>query len=283
MPFTPSHIAAALPFLRGPVTRLPYVPAALVIGTMIPDVPLFTAAWPSYATTHSASGVLTVDVLATCAAVAVFHLVFRAPLIALLPRRVGERLHTTPPLRSPMHVVWVPVAAAFGAATHAFWDSFTHGRSVAIWGPRFGETVVAGLPLYALLQHLSSVFGLLALGRWTLRRLRAMPSRTDARHPTMPTSSRVLTALALLATTAAGAVIWPLQHAPGGLARTAYWASIGGVTVAFWAATAYCAIFTAVRMLRRRQPAAASTISGLALPPRSETTANAVPSGPKTP
>lgn len=33
MPFTPSHVAAALPFLRTPL-----IPAALVIGTMTPDL-----------------------------------------------------------------------------------------------------------------------------------------------------------------------------------------------------------------------------------------------------
>jgi len=92
MPFTPSHIAAVLPMMRRPVTRLPFVPTALVIGSMIPDVPLFTSHWPDYHQTHSVAGVLTVDALATCAAVALFHLVFRAPLAELLPRWIADRL-----------------------------------------------------------------------------------------------------------------------------------------------------------------------------------------------
>ncbi|NUT31857.1 MAG: DUF4184 family protein, partial [Hamadaea sp.] len=191
MPFTPSHIAAALPLLRGPLTRLPYVPAALVIGTMIPDVPLFTALWPSYATTHSLAGVLTVDVVATCVAVALFHLVLRAPLIALLPRRIGDRLPPTPPLRAPVTLVWVPVTAAFGAATHSFWDSFTHWRSTVVWGPELGTVVVADLPLYNVLQHLSSTLGLLAIGWWSLRRLRDLPRRSEPLRLRLTTPVRV--------------------------------------------------------------------------------------------
>src|SRR5215207_10039344 len=36
MPFTPSHMAAALPFVRTPL-----IPSAIAIGTMAPDVPYF--------------------------------------------------------------------------------------------------------------------------------------------------------------------------------------------------------------------------------------------------
>ena len=36
MPFTPSHAVVALPFLRTPL-----VPAAIAVGAMTPDLPLF--------------------------------------------------------------------------------------------------------------------------------------------------------------------------------------------------------------------------------------------------
>ncbi|MGK3950645.1 DUF4184 family protein, partial [Microbacterium sp. K2] len=36
MPFTPSHALVALPFIRTPL-----VPAAIAIGAMTPDLPLF--------------------------------------------------------------------------------------------------------------------------------------------------------------------------------------------------------------------------------------------------
>lgn len=37
MPFTPSHAIVALPFVRSPLA-----PAAVAVGAMAPDLPLFT-------------------------------------------------------------------------------------------------------------------------------------------------------------------------------------------------------------------------------------------------
>jgi hypothetical protein len=283
MPFTPSHIAAVLPMMRRPVTRLPFVPTALVIGSMIPDVPLFTSHWPDYHQTHSVAGVLTVDALATCAAVALFHLVFRAPLAELLPRWIADRLPAPFGLGRVRDLVWIPVAAAAGAATHVAWDSFTHGRSVEIWGPRMA-TEVFGLPLFSLLQYLSTVLGLLGLVWWTARRLRALPPRpADGQRRLSPTM-RTMTVLGIATCAVSGAVGWPAVHQAQGPQPTLFWAGVGLVTSSACAVTGYAGLFTAFRVARWvRQPAAASTISGLARPSRSETTASATPSGPTTP
>jgi hypothetical protein len=49
MPFTPSHAVIALPFVRTPL-----VPAAIAIGAMAPDLPLFVRGLPlHYGVTHS--------------------------------------------------------------------------------------------------------------------------------------------------------------------------------------------------------------------------------------
>ena len=49
MPFTPSHAVVALPFLRTPL-----VPAAIAVGAMSPDLPLFLRGMPlHYGMTHS--------------------------------------------------------------------------------------------------------------------------------------------------------------------------------------------------------------------------------------
>ena len=49
MPFTPSHAVVALPFLRTPL-----LPAAIAIGAMAPDFPLFVRGLPlHYGLTHS--------------------------------------------------------------------------------------------------------------------------------------------------------------------------------------------------------------------------------------
>ena len=57
MPFTPSHAAAVLPFLRTPLPA-----SALVIGSVAPDLPYYLPVdlpWD----THTASAVVTVDLL----------------------------------------------------------------------------------------------------------------------------------------------------------------------------------------------------------------------------
>ncbi|MGH2690853.1 MAG: DUF4184 family protein, partial [Actinomycetota bacterium] len=83
MPFTLSHGAAALPFLRGPL-----VPAAVVAGTFVPDLPLFTDLSPRYSLTHSAWGVVTADVVLALLALAAWYGLLREPVLALAPRWV---------------------------------------------------------------------------------------------------------------------------------------------------------------------------------------------------
>ena len=48
MPFTPSHAVLALPFVRTPLA-----PAAVAVGAMTPDLPLFVRGLPvTYGLTH---------------------------------------------------------------------------------------------------------------------------------------------------------------------------------------------------------------------------------------
>ncbi|RZI93616.1 MAG: DUF4184 family protein, partial [Microbacterium sp.] len=49
MPFTPSHAVVALPFVRTPL-----LPAAVAVGAMAPDLPLFLRGTPlSYQLLHT--------------------------------------------------------------------------------------------------------------------------------------------------------------------------------------------------------------------------------------
>ena len=59
MPFTPTHVAAALPALPW-LRRFGNVPAsALVIGTMIPDAAVFLPRVFDYGVAHSVPGLFT--------------------------------------------------------------------------------------------------------------------------------------------------------------------------------------------------------------------------------
>src|SRR4051794_7249525 len=87
VPFTASHPAAVLPLVG---TGL--VPSALVIGSMVPDVPLFAPGPVSYAATHSPAGVVGLDVVIGLLAYVVWHAFLVAPAVALAPAEVRARL-----------------------------------------------------------------------------------------------------------------------------------------------------------------------------------------------
>ncbi|MEU8518468.1 DUF4184 family protein [Streptomyces sp. NBC_01216] len=192
MPFTLSHAAAMLPVIRRDGTaRGPLIASALVAGSFSPDMTYFAAtAIPGAmlfgSVTHSAVGVVTVDVFITAALVAAW-LVVREPLVALLPTRWRGRVHglvrgrSWRGRRAPVLAGWFCLSAVLGATTHVVWDSFTHPDR---WGTRaipFLGELVAGFPVYLYAQYGGSALALGLLVWFAVRALRA--TRPDAAPP----------------------------------------------------------------------------------------------------
>ncbi|MEU9758367.1 DUF4184 family protein [Streptomyces sp. NPDC047987] len=201
MPFTLSHAAAVLPGIRRDGTaRGPFVASALVAGSFAPDLTYFAdsvvpGAMEFGAVTHSVRGVLTVDVLITAAAVALWQ-VLRDPLVALLPGAWQGRTHAflrgRPAAgRGPRRVrdgAWFAVSAVVGAATHVVWDAFTHHDR---WGVRLVPGLdgsLGGRPVFQLVQYGSSAVALAVLAWFAVSGLR----RTGARPvpPGVPVLNR---------------------------------------------------------------------------------------------
>jgi hypothetical protein len=192
VPFTPSHAVVALPFVG---TRL--VPAAVAVGAMAPDLPLFVRAGPlGYSRTHDLAWLPATTLLAL-ALLLVWRSILRpasrelAPrwLAARLPadwddgaaraardtlgiRRVGTTGRSRRRRFSWSGMLLLLASLALGVASHILWDLFTHeGRwGVALvpaldeqWGPIVG---------YKWLQHASSVLGLAAIAVWVFLWLR---------------------------------------------------------------------------------------------------------------
>lgn len=157
MPLTFAHPVAVLPFAR---TRLPF--AALAIGSMVPDLPLFvppmTNVGLGYSRTHTPLGVVTIDVVLGALVWALWRYVLAAPLADAAPAALRRRLPR------PADGGWLVLPAALvGAATHVVWDEFTH---VDRWGMRHIPWLAAqhGPWLGAQwLQYLSGVLGVLLL------------------------------------------------------------------------------------------------------------------------
>lgn len=196
MPFTPSHAVVALPFARTPL-----VPAAIAVGAMAPDLPLFLRGLPlHYGRTHSLEW-LPATILVALALLLVWRCALRPAVRELSPRFLAERLPVSwdadagaalretfaiggsPRRASGRGILLLVVSLALGIVSHIVWDLFTHeGR----WGVRVLPALAEPWgPLVGVkwLQHGSSLIGLLILGVWAFLWLRRQPSavvRRDA-------------------------------------------------------------------------------------------------------
>jgi hypothetical protein len=231
VPFTPSHIAAALPFLRTPL-----LPSAVVIGTMAPDVPYYLPVRFPRDLTHSLAGAPTVDLLIAVTLVLLWYAVLRAPIVDLAPAAIRTRMPQLGPLawrqpgRSwPFAVVLMLLGALVGILTHLAWDSFTHEGWLVDAVPVFQQRL-GPLPLVAWLQHTSTIVGLVILAVWAARWLST--TTPDAARPTTATAGgRVAAWIAVVVAFAGtGLAVWigfiafglpPFDPSPVFLATTA--------------------------------------------------------------
>ncbi|MGI5274050.1 DUF4184 family protein [Nonomuraea sp. CA-218870] len=216
MPFTPSHVAAVLPFISSPRLRRFADPWALALGAMVPDLPIFLPMLPDYSDWHSWRGVVTVDLAAVLILLVLFHGLLRDPLLALLPPGLAGRAATLRPTW-PQLVRGVPAIVAgglIGSATHVGWDSFTHSTGPGEWGAWLSVTVLGVLPLFRVLQYVSSAVGLAVVVWWAWRglsRMAPVPPPADLRTPARVRWT-VLTWGAV--GTVAGALAWPRLDEP---------------------------------------------------------------------
>lgn len=188
MPFTPSHAIIALPFVRTPL-----VPAAVAIGAMTPDLPLFLrGVGLNYSATHSLENVAWTALLAFLLFL-VWRVVLRPAVGELAPAWLARRLPAAWSVRGieaagnavgiglgrPLYPVLLALSLIVGVVSHILWDLFTHqgrwGSELvpwlgALWGP---------LPGFKWVQHGSSVLGLAGLAVWAVLRLRRGEVRTD--------------------------------------------------------------------------------------------------------
>ncbi|MET0991529.1 MAG: DUF4184 family protein [Lacisediminihabitans sp.] len=177
MPFTPSHIAAILPFVRTPL-----LPASLAIGSMVPDLPYFVPLPVERELSHSLLGVPLVDVPMGIVSLLFWVLVFRAPLLDFAPAWLRRRFVLPGPWprtasRLALAALLVLASLIVGIASHLVWDAFTHPDGWAVlriaplraqFGPFTG---------YRWAQYGSSALGLLVLAVWGAVWVRKAPVR----------------------------------------------------------------------------------------------------------
>lgn len=220
MPFTGSHPAAVLPLLR-----LGLPPSALVIGSMVPDLPYFAATPVTIIQTHSLDGVLVANLLLGVCVYLVWHVLLVPALVWVAPAGLQQRVpnHLRAGLAARLDnaadLGRLCLALSLGALSHVAWDALTHADN---WGPRtlpLLNLALLELPLFRWLHLASSVAGLACITWFVVRWWRRAPVVGTAQplHPII----RWGLAMMLLgwAGWAAGQVALARVMAPGRVSR----------------------------------------------------------------
>lgn len=170
MPFTPSHAVAILPFLRTPLPA-----AALVVGSMAPDLQYFVPLGLSRSLSHSWPGILYIDLPIGIVALALWVLVLRAPVLDYAPRWLRERMPS--PVRPRNRLVYAALVVAaleVGVLTHLVLDFPTHAGWLSEQWPWMRDS--AGPFTIVRILHFSfSVIGAAIIALWVRRWVQRTP------------------------------------------------------------------------------------------------------------
>ncbi|MGC2245429.1 MAG: DUF4184 family protein [Terriglobales bacterium] len=215
MPFTPAHVAAVLPFRR---SRLIW--SALVVGAMAPDFEYFLRMSPQDRYGHTLTGVFFFTLPAGLITLWLFHAYVKAPFVELMPDGLERRLAPCAGkfrFGGARRFALIVASLLVGIATHLIWDSFTHGntwttRKWTALGNRVHVPDIGFVPLYKLLQQVSTVVGLAILLVWLVAWYRTgkdgdeVRLRNEGRTPDAWPLRKIATLAAVTVVAAVGAV-----------------------------------------------------------------------------
>jgi len=160
MPFTFSHAAVALPFLKNKRVSA----TGLLIGTFAPDLEFFFRMRMQSEISHKFSGVFLIDLPLSILVVLLFHQIIKKPLLTNLPLFFQQRLETLKysDWLSYFNKNKTTVFFSFfvGVLTHLIWDSMTHWDGYLVLRSTFLNEKISHVACYDILQYLSSLIGL---------------------------------------------------------------------------------------------------------------------------
>lgn len=188
MPFTPSHAAIVLPFFN--FKRLSAT--ALVVGSMAPDFEYFFKFNVESYVSHTWWGILYFNLPVVLLLSWVFHTHVKQNLINNLPAFLQKKFQDTLSFDFRTYIktnwFWFLISGTIGAASHLFWDSFTHGhgyfaRELPFYKGTYLPFNGVRYPLFYVLQHTSTVVGLIILSIHIYLKRSAFP--LNASQPTL--------------------------------------------------------------------------------------------------
>lgn len=233
MPYPFAHPAAVLPLVR-PLGRFA-VPSALALGSLAPDL-WYLLPGLERGDTHSFSGFAVFCLPAALLAYLAFHLLFKQPLIALLPGAIASRLGRFA-FRGLPRASWpaVIVSLAAGAATHVLWDAATHTYEYG------GLRVV---------QHASTLGGTLIVLVWSARWLKRAPRAALPRRDPDVRTWRAAIVATFLVVLVGGAFFGTAHASPLDLASVRNALRTAAVTATWCAGLVFLAYSLLVRLRR---------------------------------
>jgi hypothetical protein len=172
MPNPLAHPAASIPF-----TKVGFVFSALVFGSISPDFGYFIRL-PGSFFMYTVPGLILFDMPVGLGLLWVFHTLLKWPLLSLLPAALQRCLikqasgFSFGPLKRFGLIV---LSLLVGSLTHVIWDSFTHDYGWMVKQLVFLSISIRGIPLYDILQNLSTIFGVAILIYWFVKWLPVAP------------------------------------------------------------------------------------------------------------
>lgn len=173
---------AVLPLLG----RLRLDATCLVIGAMAPDFEYFVRVRQASTISHTWLGLVVFDLPATLILAFLFHHVVKWPLVLVTPRAIARRAagFAARPWGawSPGFAASLVISSLLGALTHLLWDGLTHsdGHIVAhvpwLRTPVDVPVLDRDMVLHRVLQHASTVVGLVVCAVVVIRALRRAPA-----------------------------------------------------------------------------------------------------------
>lgn len=165
MPFTFSHPAIVLPFYLLPKNYISMT--GLIIGSMAPDFEYFIRMNILSLYSHSLPGIFFFNLPVALLVCFLFHLIIKNSLIENLPGFLKVRLKRLKKFDwiSYFKKYWyvVLISVTIGAASHIFWDNFTHADGYFVQKISFlsdyHPLLDYNMPGYKIGQHLSTVAG----------------------------------------------------------------------------------------------------------------------------
>lgn len=160
MPFTLSHPAIILPFLKNKNVS----ETALIVGAMSPDLEYFFRMKIQSEIGHTFLGIFLIDFPLGLITIILFHEIIKKPLIENTPYFFQKRLNDLKELNwieyLKNNIFTVLISFFIGTISHIFWDSITHWNGYLVENISVLNIKIYNIPLYKIGQHLSSVIGM---------------------------------------------------------------------------------------------------------------------------